>query len=107
MALLKKERFVRPLLSVPIRVQTDSEGNPLTLVYKDILWKSEKNLTVLGQSKSTDLLSKGERPSYRAVSAQQYILCDEQANMYEGLIVVYKEPAGYSAQLTGLKTSPE
>lgn len=107
MALQKKERFVRPSLSVPSLVRTDSEGNPQDLDYKDILWQEPKTLTVLGLSKTRDLLDKGPKHSYQAVTAAQYILCDERANMYEAYIVVNKTLSGYQGQLFGIKTSPE
>lgn len=109
MALTKKERIKRKSLDPSVPVFVSDAGELLTVTYKDPLWAKEKTLTILGMSTADDLVNNNIPMDMliRLLSAKQYILSDESANMYEAYIEVSKaSKGGFTGLMKGIKSIP-
>lgn len=108
MALAIKERVRRPVLATPVNVEVDATGDPLRMVYKDPKWDKERALEVIGVSNSDDITDRNIKLDtlVKLIGARQYILCDDDANMYEAYIEISKTARGFVGTAKGFKTIP-
>lgn len=108
MTLPAKFRFKLAELKEPIRVALDINKDPISVRFRHDSWEHEKDLTVLGLSKDSDLVPRDLPIEILAdmVVGSQYILTDADMNIYEAYIYVINTSNGTIGYMTGVKTKP-
>lgn len=107
MSLQSKQRFA--LYGQNIPVELSISGEPTKVVFKAPSWLNPRTLNVLGLSNDTDLVPR-DLPIVvmsKLVGAAQYILGDEDMNIYQGYIYVTQDKNKIEGVLVALKTSPD
>lgn len=108
MTLPKKYRFKEPALKDKVRVNLNDKLEPENVRFKHTSWDAEKELKILGRSKESDLTPSSLPVDILAdlISSNQYILADNDANIYEAYIYVIKTDNGIVGWMNAIKTSP-
>lgn len=107
MALPAKERFKEPALKERASVVLTIDKEPDRLKFKHKSWPYERELTVLGRSKDSDLMTDISIDNLANLeSAAQYILGDSDMNIYEGVIYVLDTENGTVGYLVAIKSKP-
>lgn len=104
MALAAKERGVFKNLNE--KVDIDEQMEPVSVDFMGHGWKAPRKLEVLGMSKETDLIDSNIDSAELStiLSLNQYILADDEMNIYQAFIIIYDEPV--KAVLKSIRTVP-
>lgn len=104
MAIASKERGV--FKGLDVKVDINERMEPTGVKFKAPVWKEERSFDVLGVSSHADLVLTDMMSAELAdvISLNQYILADEQMNIFEAFIVIYKDPV--HAKMRSIRTVP-
>lgn len=104
MAIPSKERGTFKGLDIPVDI--NERMDPIGVKFKAPSWSAEKSLDVLGISNHADLVLTDVAASELAdvISMNQYILADDEMNVYEAFIITYKDPI--VAKMRSIRTVP-